>query len=495
MVKPSEPFWEEVTERGKPALHIDAFKLLKFLGKNGFCKRYVDDLQSILLRITNNTVEETTPEKAADFAHKYIESLPNQITANFQQYDLIKKCFSPNFPYFTEKQLKKFLPTELTFHRDDKDRAFFYYENGVIEITKDGRVLRQYPEIKGTIWKRWILNRKFIIPTNQNEPGDFEKFIKLVCSEDEKRVKALMTAIGYLIHKYKNPALTKAIILVDEKISDIPEGRSGKSLLAKALGKFRNLTTIDGKDFDFDSRFAFQDVSYDTELICFDDVKRNFDFERLFHKITDGLEVERKGEHRFKIAREDSAKFIITTNFMIMGEGGSSEGRRAEYELYPHFSREYTPKEEFGRLFFDEWNTEEWARFDAFMLDCVQVFLSCGLLTADPVNIARRKIIQATCQEFLSWADSFFLDKNGNLNALVWHSRKALFESFLSSSEDHRHEEERGKFKRNTFVRWMKTYCIQSKIKIEEESRWVSGESVVTRGFLFSGTLVHRKGA
>ena len=487
MAKPLDPFWYEGTDqKGNPSLHIDAKKLLDFLEQNGFCKRYVDDQQSILLRVVHSAIEETTPEKAADLAHQYILSLPDQISPNFQQYDLIKKCFSPNFPYFTEKQLKKFLPTELTFHRDDKNHAFFYYKNGVIEITKTGKILRKYSEIQGTIWKRWILNRKYVVPTNQNDPGDFEKFIQLICKGDKKRAMALMTAMGYLIHRYKNPALTKAIILVDEKIAEIPEGRSGKSLLAKALGKFRNLTNIDGKDFDFDSRFAFQDVSYDTELICFDDVKRNFDFERLFHKITDGLEVERKGQHRFKIAREDSAKFIITTNFMVMGEGGSSEGRRAEYELHAHFSREHTPKDEFGKLFFDEWDTQEWARFDAFILDCVQLFLAHGLLTADPVNIARRKIIQSTCPEFLSWADSFFRDEAGNLNesVMVWHSKKTLFDSFLASSEDHKHEEEKGKFKRQTFSRWLSTYCLQSKIKIEDKKSRATGRP--ENGFTFS---------
>ena len=85
----------------------------------------------------------------------------------------------------------------------------------------------------------------------------------------------------------------------------------------------KKVDSIDGKDFSFEKNFKFQTVSTDCQVLVFDDVKKNFEFERLFSIITEGIEIEYKNQGTIKIPVEKSPKIVITTNYTIKGEGGS----------------------------------------------------------------------------------------------------------------------------------------------------------------------------
>ena len=57
------------------------------------------------------------------------------------------------------------------------------------------------------------------------------------------------------------------------------------------------------KAFDFSKSFAYQLVSADTQILCFDDVKKYFDFERLFSVVTEGLTLEKKNNFSFILSK------------------------------------------------------------------------------------------------------------------------------------------------------------------------------------------------
>jgi hypothetical protein len=50
--------------------------------------------------------------------------------------------------------------------------------------------------------------------------------------------------------------------------------------------------TIDGKGFSFQKAFTYQRVSADTQIMTFQDIEKNFNFEKLFSVVTDGITVE-----------------------------------------------------------------------------------------------------------------------------------------------------------------------------------------------------------
>jgi hypothetical protein len=51
----------------------------------------------------------------------------------------------------------------------------------------------------------------------------------------------------------------------------------------------KKVSTIDGKTFDSNKSFPYQTVSSDCQVLAFDDVRKNFNFESLFSIITEGL--------------------------------------------------------------------------------------------------------------------------------------------------------------------------------------------------------------
>ena len=176
-----------------------------------------------------------------------------------------------------------------------------------------------------------------------------------------KRIVAFKSAIGYLLHSYKTQADNKAIILNDEIITDEPNGWSGKGVFFNGIKQLKKLVALNGKKIDLNSQFAFQTVKADCQVLVFDDVKRNFPFEDLFSIITEGLEIEYKGQGAIKLPVTKSPKIVITTNYTIKGEGGSFDARKFELELSSYFNSKFSPKDKFGHMFFDEWDSDEWS--------------------------------------------------------------------------------------------------------------------------------------
>ena len=101
----------------------------------------------------------------------------------------------------------------------------------------------------------------------------------------------------------------------------------------------KKVVVIDGKSFNFERSFAYQLVSADTQILCFDDVSKHFNFERLFSVVTEGLTLEKKNKDAIKIPFSKSPKIAITTNYAIKGAGNSFARRKWELELHQHYSK------------------------------------------------------------------------------------------------------------------------------------------------------------
>lgn len=289
----------------------------------------------------------------------------------------------------------------IEFNRDTKDKCYMYFNDCYVEIKNDSIDTKKYTELKKYVWKTNIINKPF--KYIKGKPSVFERFIKLAMNKTEElidethilRYNSIKSTIGYLLHRYKDPALTKAVVAVDQKITRTgePNGRSGKSLLLKAISKVKNVTLIEGQNFNFEKPFAFSTVSLDTEIINFNDVRRNFEFDRLFGLITEEFVYEKKRIDAITIPFDDSPKFYISTNYTLKTEGDSSKGRMQVVEFSDFFNAENTPIEYFKQRFFDEWDNNEWELFYSFMIDCIQTFLKEGLIAFPLQNYNERKLI------------------------------------------------------------------------------------------------------
>jgi hypothetical protein len=282
-----------------------------------------------------------------------------------------------------------------------------------------------------------------------------------------------------MLHAYKNLSYCPAIILNDEIISENPEGGTGKGLFMNALSQMKKLVTIDGKSFNFEKSFAYQLVSADTQILCFDDVKKYFDFERLFSVVTEGLTLEKKNKDAIKIPFSKSPKVAITTNYAIKGRGNSFARRKWELEFSQFYTKDFTPLVEFGKLLFTEWDEDEWCAFDNYMIENVMFYLTKGLIKGNFKNQTVRNLGADTSHEFVEWCGLF---DNEYKNELIRFDEKIykneLYMDFIQDNPDFAPKAKRT-ISRTEFYRWLKSFAVFKTDIIPEEGRDLNGRWII----------------
>ena len=397
-------------------------KLKLFLEQNGFFKLYpAGSANFIFVKITENLISNTSAAHIKDFVLDYLYNLNGK---GMKPYDFM----AGSTKFFKEDYMSMIDTADVNLKEDTRERCYLYFKNCAVEVSADGIKEIDYLDLDGYIWEEQIINREF--KRVDPDGSEFQKFISKVAKDDMNRFKSVISMIGYLLHSFKTSTDNKAIIFNDEKISENPNGGSGKGLICTSLRFMKRITTLDGKQFDFNKTFPYQTVSADTQVLVFDDVKKNFAFENLFSLVTEGITLEKKNKDAIHIPVNKSPKIVITTNYAIPGEGGSFERRKFEIELSDYFNETYTPVEEFGHMLFDDWDKKEWQRFDMFMIYCVQFYLKNGLYESEYHNLKIRKFINNTRFEFYDFikdTDLMFgepIDKPG------------LYDQFISEYDD-----------------------------------------------------------
>jgi hypothetical protein len=408
----NEQFWN-VSDKGNYSLNNAKFR--SFLETNDFFKTYPNESSSynfvqkdgIFLKLVYET-------DIKDFIINWIDE--NKCP------DGVFNLMTSNLKFFKREHLNLIKTSQIKTLKDSPNECFLFYKNCIVKITKDTKEILSYDEIGISIWKDQVINRDYT-PTDHH-PSEYRTFVWKIAGENEEKYKAFQTVIGYLLHSYKSNSNNKAIIFNDELISENPNGRSGKGLFWNALKQIRKVQSLDGKTFDFNKSFPYQSVSTDCQILVFDDVKRNFNFENLFSVITEGITIEYKGKDSIKLNVTESPKIIITTNYTIEGDSASFKARKYEVEMSSYFSDMYTPIDEFKHQLFDDWDDAEWARFDNYMAECIKIYLNSGLIEMPLKNLDFRKLVNEIGNEMHLHFQT--IRKN------EWHATKDVYENLLS---------------------------------------------------------------
>jgi hypothetical protein len=430
-------FWD-YDKNGNIKLMPHKFKF--WLEQNNYLKYFPTDSKTFtFVHIDQNQVEETNEKRIKDYV---LKNLLGRENVGFKPYDYM----ASSAKFFTIDFLSMLDSADIEIKEDTKNECFLYYKNSVVKVTESKTEMIDYFNIDGYVWKNRIIDREF--KKSDHHDAVFRKFLWLISGEDVDRYNTFKSVIGYLLHSFKTSANNKAIIFNDSVISENPNGGSGKGIFWNALSRLKKVSSIDGKTFDFNKSFAYQTVSTDCQLLVYDDVKKNFDFERLFSQITEGITIEYKGQDAIKLPISKSPKIIITTNYTVGGVGGSFERRKFEVELSSYFNSNNTPLDVFGHLLFDDWDEAEWSRFDNFMINCIQYYLQNGLIENDFDNIEVRKFIKNTSFEFYEWTrnhDAFGFGQR--------MSKKSMWEKMIEEYSDLRWVTQK------RFKGWLEQYC------------------------------------
>jgi hypothetical protein len=243
----------------------------------------------------------------------------------------------------------------------------------------------------------------------------------------------------------------------------------------------KKLVVIDGKAFAFEKSFPYQTVSADTQVLCFDDVKKNFDFERLFSVVTEGLTLEKKNKDAIKIPFSKSPKIAITTNYAIRGTGNSFARRKWEVELNQHYNKNHTPLDEFGKHFFDDWNDGEWCEFDNYMVSCLQGFLNTGLVKSKFVNLKIRQLSAETSHDFIEWCG--IIDGSPKNDKLAVDSRLRMQDLYFTFTEEYPDYAPRAKMSisHQRFYKWLHAYSLYTTGVTPETGRDPLGRWIIIK--------------
>jgi hypothetical protein len=399
----NDTFWT-TNEKGGYVLNNKRFK--DFLEINDFFKNIPNESSTFnFIRkegIFYNIVYETDIK---DFVIQWIE--------NNKCQEGVFNLISGNLKFFKREFLSMVKTQDIKTLKDTKDSCYLFYKNCIVKVTEKGNEILSYGDIDVGVWKDQVINRDYH-PTDHHQ-SEYRKFIWLISGQDVNKYNSFKTVIGYLLHSYKNNSNNKAIIFNDEVISDNPNGRSGKGLFWNALKKIKKVQSLDGKTFDFNKSFPYQSVSTDCQILVFDDVKKNFNFENLFSVITEGISIEYKGKDSIKLDVTESPKIIITTNYTIKGDSASFNARKYEVEMSQYFSDKYTPMMEFGHELFNDWDQDEWARFDNYMIQCIQIYLKNGLIDMPTINLEFRKVMDDIGKEMYQFFETLQMNKDYNV--------------------------------------------------------------------------------
>lgn len=504
----NEQFYERVEQKdqyGELKKTTYKFRYLyayTFLRNRGYGRIEMASGDYSLCKVDTKVVELKQAYQIKDFA---IDFALNAVES-FEKVDVMDMIYRGAKMYFGPDSLSHLNFVSPTFVDPEKHSQNIYFQKSYWHITANVIESKSYNELEASIWKDQIINfeakrlekplfqikkitAEYLKENNKLEElkhqiGNFE----LIWSSDaenthfarflwntsdfywDKHIKhdatgrfdiqdtrtidekfetsvqfiAKMTALGYLLHSFFDPATAKAVVGMDGKLSEVGKsnGGSGKSIFGDAIAQVVPQVSIGGKNKKLtEDPFIFEEVTEKTNSVFLDDVRVNLDFEFLFPFITGKFLVNGKGQKKFTIPTAQTPKLYISTNHALNGEGSSFVRRQFLTPFSDFYNDKHTPHDDFGMNFFTEWDYDQRNLFFNFMAECVQTYLRFGLVMAPTERLELRRLRQSVGEDLIYWADEHFMfDPSsykflviGNPNFGVQSTRLDLYNSFKNS--------------------------------------------------------------
>ena len=495
-------FCTEKVDLGNSKFGIDIFTVIKkkeksgeeYLYLSGLYKKGVINLlehfgichikenQSfILIRKEFNIISEISLKEIKDLVNDYLTKLPelnieiDGVEASFTPEAQTEMFYRQTNMVLNDKFLDFLRKDETPIKKDSTDKACIFFENCIVEIDSKEVVRIPYSKtVDGLIWKKDIINRQ--IKDRDSSPCHFSKFTENISNKDRQRILSLRSGLGYLMHSFQRSSGGQMVLLYDESITDvnIPQGGTGKGLLANAVTMIRNTVKMDGKKFKGNSRFDFQDVDRATKVLWIDDISKDIDIDRFNSLSTDGFNLEQKFKDSFFILAQDSPKILICSNVILDCVGSTRKRRQFIIELSDYYSckimtgvEEPIVEEHGCRFFTDEWGDDEYNRFYWYMIYCIQLYLDKGLIPVPSINMVENRLRQIIGEEFLSWA------KSKEFKPTEAHNTKELHEEYKELYEDGNN-----KFTQRTFSNYLRKYVNHMDLSVEFYTKSFKGQKI-----------------
>lgn len=484
-----EQYWKKEDKTNKEGevtnttLRFAYNNCMNFLQNRGFFRFRRLDGSKQFIHIDFPTVRVVESYEIKDFVTEF--------TRNNKYLDVLELLIQGGSQYLGPEKLDNLIFQNPLFEESRRDQQLFYFQNTCWEITEKNIKEIDYTAIQHHIWsdqRNDFPARKIDIPlldVTRSKEGNFDytvseigkksHFLQFLINasnftwrqekaglpieeselkENKNHLISKLSAIGYMLMTCKDRNVARTVVGMDGKQSTVGKsnGRSGKSLIGEMFKRVLPSVYINGKGDIEKDQFLWDEVTEKTKIVFIDDVRVNFSLEFLFACITGDWSVNYKGNRRITFPFTQSAKLYITTNHALNGEGSSFEDRQWKIAFSDYYNDKHKPLDDFGVLFFDEWDFDQWNLLWNLLASCVQLYLRYGVVQAPGEKIEARRLRQQTGETFIEWADTYFSNPR-HLNEEL--PKKEMFASF---SEDLT-SKEKNFYTSHNFKSRLITYC------------------------------------
>lgn len=445
----NEQYWKETEKfnaKGDSRIEyeFDYVNCINFLQNRGYARFWRSESDWKFIHITPPTVRVVQALEIRDSVTDFTKSL--------RKKDVLELLYRGGTQYLGPDKLSNLEYQSPSFEEPSRDQQIFYFKNQCWKITSKGVQTMDYTEISHHIWanqQRDFKAKKLedsLIKVTKDENGKFDYQVSAIgknchilqflintsnftwrkekikievdadeLQENKNHLIAKLCAIGYMLMSCKDRNVSRAVVAMDGKQSEVGQsnGRSGKSILGEMFKHLVPTVAINGKTNDIDKdQFVWTEVMEDTRVVFIDDVRTNFSLEFLFANITGDWTVNYKGGGRVTYPFSNSPKIYLTTNHALNGSGSSFIDRQWQIAFSDFYNENHKPLDDFGVLFFDEWDYNQWNLLYNLMAECVQLYLRFGVVQSPGERLEVRKLRQDAGEAMIMWADEYFSNPN-----------------------------------------------------------------------------------
>lgn len=477
-----EPEFNKKGDFKKWGYRFNNLQCYNFLNKNGFWRFKSDNAKEsyIYIRITGNIVTEIEANDIKNFIHQFLQErkMDVDLRNTFYKSTQLSSTSLSNLPeleidfsdFSKTDQYLFFLNTTWRISKDGIEQFKpgavdkFVWEDEVIkhrvELNEPPFVIKQDAETGEydiEIHNSESLFFKYLINTSRNHwHKELEQELPKLTVEERQAYLSkyshsidgpLLSAeeiqeqkmhlinkiysLGYLMHRYKDPSRPWCVFAMDNKMGEEGEsnGGSGKSIAYKAIRLFMKSVTLDGRNPRLtENPHIYERVTVHTDYILIDDANQYLKFNFFFAPLTGELTVNPKNNKQYEIPFKDVPKFCITSNYTVRDLDLSTE-RRLLYTVFSDYyhhngqNNEYadsrTPKDDFGKILFDDFDSKDWLQFINFMAQCCRWYMNFEKIGPPMDNVTRRNLVGEMTHNFLAWADVYFSEESNNRDHMV----------------------------------------------------------------------------
>lgn len=179
-------------------------------------------------------------------------------------------------------------------------------------------------------------------------------------------------AIGYLLTKYKDPKVPRAVSLIDNHI-----GRTGKSLFIQIIEHATSIHLYDWKLVN-KKRYSclWKDMNEDVRVVVIEDM--NCDLSFYFPEISGDWICGPFGKYKCILPFKSSPKIILVPAVDIPIQNVSYGERIWQLSFSDYYNMNHQPIDEINHLYFVDWDKKQWLLYWRFLSDCIRLYATIG---------------------------------------------------------------------------------------------------------------------